>query len=289
MSRPLRIEFPGAAYHVTSRGNRRATIFVDVDDWRRMLQILGQAMARHDAQVFAYCLMGNHYHLVLRTRRPNLSRIMRHVNGEYARTFNRRHSLVGHLFQRRFHSVLVDTDAYLLEVCRYVELNPVRAGLVDRAVEWDWSSFRANTGRVAPVPWLAVGDLHGHMLQRDVIDAGDRLAAARAYERHVDQGLSANPWKDGLRGEIFLGDDAFVARMRACSEAPAAECAEIPLCQRSDAVDRRQRQALALARAEAFRTAYVERGMTMSQIARQANLSVSRISRLIARAEKMAR
>jgi REP element-mobilizing transposase RayT len=289
MSRPLRIEFPGATYHVTARGNRRAEIFVDVDDRRRMLEILGQAMARHDAQVFAYCLMGNHYHLVLRTRRANLSRIMRHLNGEYARTFNQRHSLVGHLFQRRFHSVLVDTDAYLLEVCRYVELNPVRARLVDRVAEWDWSSFRANTGRVAALPWLAVGDLHGHMLQRDVIDAGDRLAAAQAYERHVHEGLSANPWKDGLRGEIFLGDDAFVARMQACSAIPAAECPEIPLCQRRDTVDRRQRQALAAARAEAFRTAYVEQGMTMSQIAGQANLSVSRISRLIARAEKMAR
>ena len=285
----MRIEFPDATYHVTSRGNRRAKIFVDVDDRRRMLEILGQAMARHDAQVFAYCLMGNHYHLVLRTRRPNLSRIMRHVNGEYASTFNRRHSLVGHLFQRRFHSVLVDTDAYLLEVCRYVELNPVRAGLVDRVVEWDWSSFRANTGRVGAVPWLAVGDLHGHMLQRDVTDADDRLAAALAYERHVDEGLGANPWNDGLRGDIFLGDDAFVARMRVRSGIPAAECAEIPLCQRSDAANRRQRQALAAARAEAFRTAYVDRGMTMSQIARQANLSVSRISRLIARAEKTAR
>lgn len=95
MSRPLRIEFPGAIYHITSRGNRRAAIFVDAEDRRRMLEAMAQAMARYDAEVFAYCQMGNHYHLVLRTRRANVSRIMRHLNGVYACAFNLRHSLDG--------------------------------------------------------------------------------------------------------------------------------------------------------------------------------------------------
>ncbi len=285
MSRPLRIEFAGAIYHITSRGNRRAAIFVDSDDRRRMLDVIALAMARYDAELYAYCQMGNHYHLLLRTRRANLSRIMRHLNGEYARAFNLRHSLDGHLFQRRFHAVLVDRDAYLMEVCRYVELNPVRAGLVTRAAEWAWSSFKANTGLAAAPAWLATTELQRHVLQRDVVTFEDRQAAAQAYARHVEAGFDANPWAKGLRNEIFLGDDDFVGRMQAQVQLPTSECPEIPATHRGDAPDSRQRQACAAARAEAFRRAYVDTGMTMVQIARQANLSVSRVSRLIARAE----
>ena len=129
MTRPLRIEFPGALYHVTSRGDRREAIFIDDADRQSLLAVLEQAMDRFDAVVLAYCLMGNHYHFVMHTRRANLSRLMRHFNGVYTQDFNRRHGKVGHLFQGRFKAVLVDRDAYLLEVCRYVELNPVRAAM----------------------------------------------------------------------------------------------------------------------------------------------------------------
>ncbi len=289
MSRPLRIEFAGAIYHITSRGNRRAAIFVDVEDRRCQLELLAQAMARHDAEVHAYCQMGNHYHLVLQTRRANLSRIMRHLNGEYARAFNARHALVGHLFQRRFHSVLVDSDAYLMEVCRYVELNPVRAGLVDRVEDWPWSSFRAHIGADEAPAWLAASALLGQLLGRDVVTAEDRRTAAQAYARHVHEGLDANPWKDGLRNEIFLGDDAFVSRMQSRATLGAAGCVDIPVGQRSLAESTHQRRESAAARAESFRAAYVDSGMTMAQIARQANLSVSRVSRLIARAERAGR
>ncbi|HET7864677.1 MAG TPA: transposase [Burkholderiaceae bacterium] len=132
MSRPLRIEFPGAIYHVTSRGDRREPIFVDDTDRAALHTVLAQGMQRFDAQVLAYCLMGNHYHFVLHTRQANLSRLMRHVNGVYSQPFNRRHGKVGHLFQGRFKAILVDREAYLLEVCRYVELNLVRAGMVAR-------------------------------------------------------------------------------------------------------------------------------------------------------------
>ena len=111
MARPLRIEFPGAVYHVTSRGDRDEDIFVDDQD--------RQALSRFDAEALAYCLMGNHYHFVLHTRQANLSLLMRHVNGVYTQTYNRRHHKVGHLFQGRFKAILVDRDAYLLEVCRY--------------------------------------------------------------------------------------------------------------------------------------------------------------------------
>ena len=130
MSRPLRIEFPGAAYHVTSRGDRREPIFEDDTDRASLLGVVEEGMGRYDAQVLAYCLMGNHYHFVLHTRQANLSRLMRHLNGVYTQAYNRRHRKLGHLFQCRFNAILVDRDAYLLEVCRYVEFNPVRARMV---------------------------------------------------------------------------------------------------------------------------------------------------------------
>ena len=111
MSRPLRLEFPGAVYHVTSRGDRREPIYRGDEDRRLQLWVLAQAMERFDAQVLAYCQMGNHYHLVLHTRQANLSRLMRHLNGVYTQRFNQRHGMVGHLFQGRFKAILVDRHA----------------------------------------------------------------------------------------------------------------------------------------------------------------------------------
>ncbi|MFO1321482.1 MAG: transposase [Burkholderiales bacterium] len=166
MSRPLRIEFPGAVYHVTSRGDRREPIFRDDEDREMFLDILAHTLERLDAQVLAYCLMGNHYHLVLHTRQANLSRLMRQLNGVYTQDFNRRHGLVGHLFQGRFKAILVDRDAYLLTLCRYVERNPVAARLVPHAGAWEWSSYRAHVGE-APTPvWLDTDGLHGYLLGR---------------------------------------------------------------------------------------------------------------------------
>ena len=130
MSRPLRIEFPGAIYHVTSRGDRREPIFEDDTDRAALLGVVEEGMRRYDEQMLAYCLMGNHYHFVLHTRQANLSRLMRHLNGVYTQAYNHRHRKVGHMFQGRFKAILVDRDAYLLEVCRYVELNPVRTLMV---------------------------------------------------------------------------------------------------------------------------------------------------------------
>ena len=118
------------------------------------LSIVGDAMERYDACAIAYCLMGNHYHLVIRTRKPNLSLVMRHINGVYTQASNRKHGRIGHVFQGRFHAEWVGRDAYLLEVCRYVELNPVRARLVERPSQWRWSSHRAHLGLVARHAWL---------------------------------------------------------------------------------------------------------------------------------------
>ena len=166
MARPLRIEFPGATYHVTARGDRRESIFVDDADRASLLDVLSRGLERFDAAALAYCLMGNHYHLVVQTRRANLSRLMRHVNGVYTQRFNRRHDKVGHLFQGRFKAILVDSDAYLLTLCRYVELNPVRAGWVDTPLAWAWSSCRAHVGAAPAPPWLDTLGLHAQLLGR---------------------------------------------------------------------------------------------------------------------------
>ena len=164
MTRPLRIEFPGANYHVTSRGDRRESIFAEDDDRRALLRVAERATGRFDAAVLAYCLMGNHYHFVLHRRQANLSRLMRQINGVFTQLFNPRHAKVGHLFHGRFRAVLVDRDAYLLEVRRYVELNPVRAGVVDTPDTWPWSSYLAHVGRTESPPWLDTVGLHGYLL-----------------------------------------------------------------------------------------------------------------------------
>lgn len=287
MSRPLRIEFEGAVYHVTSRGDRREPIFADDTDRQRLLAIVGQAMERFEARVYAYCLMGNHYHFVLCTAQPNLSRLMRHVNGVYTQDFNRRHDKVGHLFQGRFKAVLVDRDAYLLEVCRYVELNPVRAGLVDEPRAWRWSSHAANAG-LAPAPeWLDTATLHGHWLGRDPRNAADRRRAAARHARFVAEGRDQPLWSQALQQQIFLGDDDFVARMQQRMGAPQRTASEVPAAQRrgrGKSLDQLLREAPS--REEALRLAHADAGLTMTEIARQMGLSVSRVSRLIAKAEE---
>ena len=232
MARPLRIEFPGAIYHVTSRGDRSEAIFVDDDDRGALLDVVAQALSRFDAQMLAYCLMGNHYHFVLYTRQANLSLVMRHINGVYTQTFNRRHGKVGHLFQGRFKAILVDRDGYLLEVCRYVELNPVRAGIVDKPSRWSWSSYRAHVG-LAQVPvWLDMDGLHGYVLGRTARTAMDRRRAADRYVELVASGAEVRLWDHGLRQQIYLGDDQFVERMQAMAEPRRAAAREIPRTQR---------------------------------------------------------
>jgi putative transposase len=148
MARPLRIEFPDAVYHITSRGNGRADIYLDERDRESFLQTLGDVCRRMRWVCYAYCLMTNHYHLVIETLDANLARGMRQLNGVYTQCFNRHHGHTGHVFQGRYKAILVDRDAYLLELARYVVLNPVRAGMVKSPQQWRWSSYAAMMGEV---------------------------------------------------------------------------------------------------------------------------------------------
>ena len=159
MSRPLRLEFPDALYHVTARGDRREAIFDDDDDRRAFLLTLAQVVKRFNWLCYAYCLMGNHYHLLIQTPDGNLSKGMRQLNGVFTQLSNRRHQRVGHLFQGRFKAILVEGDAYLLELARYIVLNPVRAGMKKKPEHWPWSSYRASLGLVAAEEFIAVDGL----------------------------------------------------------------------------------------------------------------------------------
>ncbi|HET6656606.1 MAG TPA: transposase [Gaiellaceae bacterium] len=147
MGREPRPQIASGIYHVTARGNRRQLIFFDERDVLHFHAIASDVVARHSWVVYGYCLMPNHYHLVLRTPGPDLSIGMQRLNSSYAHWFNRRHGLDGHLFQDRFWSILVESDAHLLELCRYVALNPVRARLCAHPGAWRWSSFAEVCGR----------------------------------------------------------------------------------------------------------------------------------------------
>ncbi len=234
LCRTLRIEFAGAVHHVTSRGDRREPINRDDEDRAGHLAVIGHAMDRFDARVLTYCLMGNHFHIVLHTRQGNLSRLMRHINGVYTRRFNRRHGLVGHLFQGRFKSILVDRDAYLLALCRYVERNPVAAGIVAAADDWPWSSCRAHLGQSEVPPWLNNDGLQACLIGAPVASAADRCRAMRLYATVVNEGRGddAKFWRDALNSQVFLGDESFVERMQARAEPERVSHKAIPKAQR---------------------------------------------------------
>ncbi|CBK42314.1 conserved protein of unknown function [Nitrospira defluvii] len=205
MARPLRLSFPGAVYHVTSRGNARHDIVADDRDRSQWLSLLAHVVDRYGWLCHAYCLMDNHYHLVIETPKPNLSIGMRQLNGRYTQAYNRRHEQVGHVFQGRFTAILVEKDAHLLELCRYVVLNPVRAKIVSHPRLWVWSSYRATVGETKAPGWLTTDWILSQF--------GQRGGAAQArYRTFVAEGRGGPaPWEQ-LTGQIYLGSEKFVAQ-----------------------------------------------------------------------------
>ena len=198
--------FPGANYHITSRGNAKQTIFADDRDRRCFLSVLSHVTERSRWRVYAYCLMPNHYHLLLEITDRSLSSGMRLLNSIYSQRFNRNHKRVGHLLQGRFKSIVVDKESYQLELSRYIVLNPVRAGIASKPEDWKWSSYRAMMGQ-APRP--------GFLRTEPILSLFDsNLTTARQlYARFVAGGISKDsPWA-GLRGGVYLGDDRFVKQI----------------------------------------------------------------------------
>lgn len=209
MTRPLRLEFPNALYHVTSRGDRREDIYEDDDDRERFLEILGTVVTDYNWLCHGYCLMSNHYHLIIETLDGNLSKGMRQLNGVYTQASNRRHKRSGHLFQGRYKAILVDKESYLLELARYVVLNPVRAkGMVRRIEDWPWSSYLAMIGRTPQPDWLTTDWLLSQFGKQ-------KKRSMEKYRQFVVDGIQnkLDIWSD-LKGQIYLGDEAFMSRMQ---------------------------------------------------------------------------
>jgi len=206
MARPLRIEYEGALYHVTSRGNAREKIYLADGDRREFLSILAHVVPRFGWLCHAHCLMSNHYHLLVETRAPNLSKGMQLLNGIYTQRFNRGSKRTGHVFQGRYKAILVEKESHLLELARYVVLNPVRAKMVRSAREWPWSSYRATAGQCEVPEFLTVDWILSQF--------GANLATATsAYRRFVSHGRGVNVWEE-LRAGSLLGSDEFAEEMK---------------------------------------------------------------------------
>ena len=212
MARPLRIEFPGALYHVTSRGNERRPVFRDDQDCEMFLAFLAQAIERFGWSLTAWVLMVNHFHLVVHTPEPNLSRGMHWLLSRYAGWFNRRHHRSGHLFQGRFKSIFVDKETYFREVLRYAVLNPVRAQMVSRPEDYRWSSYRATAGLDAAPGWL---DIPSVLALFDTASP----TAQNQYQEFVLSGAGlCTPLWDQLVHGIYLGSERWAQEMRTIVE-----------------------------------------------------------------------
>jgi REP element-mobilizing transposase RayT len=274
MSRPIRIEFPDALYHVTARGDRREDIFEDDQDRQTFLSTLEQVISQFNWICHAWCLMDNHYHLLIQTPDGNLSKGMRQLNGVYTQASNRRHRRVGHLFQGRFKAILVDSDAYLLELSRYVVLNPVRAGMVKKPADWPWSSYRASVGLEPAAPWLAVDGLLAQFAKR-------RTLAQQRYAQFVVEGIkAASPWAN-LKGQVFLGDDQFVQRMQAHLQS-GKDDVQIPLAQRRPPPTRlEQIERRAPDRDSAIIAAYATGGYSYQQLADYFGVHFTTVGRIV--------
>ncbi|WP_026596318.1 transposase [Methylohalobius crimeensis] len=277
MARPLRLEFAGAVYHVTSRGDRREDIYLDDEDRLAWLEILGHVCARFNWVVHAYCQMTNHYHLVVETVDGHLSKGMRQLNGVYTQRFNRRHGLVGHLFQGRYQAILVQKETYLLELARYVVLNPLRAHLVEQPEDWPWSSHRSMIGEAKAPAWLDRDGLLGQFGKK-------RKSAIEAYRRFVMEGQGLSSPLDQTRHQLLLGDDGFVARHRQDKTPEALR--EVPKAQRRavalslDDYRKRYRN-----RHEAMARAYLSGAYTMAEIGAYFGVHYMTVSRAVRRFE----
>jgi REP element-mobilizing transposase RayT len=274
MARPLRIEFSGALYHVTARGNAQQDIYLTEADRQEFLSLLQRACERYHWLCHAYCLMTNHYHLLIETQTPSLSKGMKYLNGTYTQAFNRRHKRVGHVFQGRYKGILVEKDNYLLELSRYIVLNPVRAHMVRSAKDWPWSSYRATSGLAKAHPLLTTDTILGNFGRM-------RKNAQEKYMNFVQEGKGQpSPW-ESLKNQIYLGSDEFVDDMQ-CKIDPDQSLKDIPKPQKSSPIkplihykERFKNRNRAMA--EAYRSGHY----TLSEIGDEFGVSYATVSRAV--------
>ncbi len=275
MSRPLRLEFPGAFYHVTSRGNARQNIYLNDDDREQFLNVLEGVCTRFNWVVHAYCLMSNHYHLLIETPYANLSKGMRQLNGVYTQNFNRRHKRVGHVYQGRFKAILIEQQAYLLELSRYLVLNPVRAQMVRSAKDWKWSSYRATVAQAPKPEWLNTDWILSQF-------AKTKKVAIRHYREFVQAGKNQTNPMDELRNQVYLGSDQFVGMMQSKVLEVDSDLSEIPKVQRTlatftlqEIMDKNTDRNAGIL--EAYQTGL----FSMKEVGVQFGLHYSRVSRIV--------
>ncbi len=227
MARPLRLQYPGAVYHVMARGHERSPIYRDDEDRLSFLADLARVVQETRFVVHAYCLMTNHFHLLLETPEANLAAGMHRLNARYSQAFNFRHGRIGHLLEGRYKALVIEKERHLLELCRYVVLNPVRAGLVRSVGGWRWSNFEATCGEVDRPAFLEV--------DWTLRCFGTRRARARlGYRKFVSEGKGAADPIKKTAGQVFLGGPAFLEEMKRRLEGKALS-PEISSSQRQSA------------------------------------------------------
>jgi REP element-mobilizing transposase RayT len=279
MARPIRIEFAGAMYHVTSRGNRQEAIYIDDEDRLNFLSLLSQVSKDYNWLIHAYCLMDNHYHLLIETQDGNLSRGMRQLNGVYTQKTNRHHGKVGHVFQGRYKAILVQKETYLLELSRYIVLNPVRAGMVREAKDWPWSSYQQTAGIKTANSWLSI---------EWVLSAfGKNLGTAQEkYRQFISEGKNQPaPW-ESLKNQVFLGSEVYVKEIFKKIDLKK-DLSETPKSQRKEkAKILSWYEEQSETRNEGIKSAYDSGGYSMKEIGSYYHLHYSRVSRIIAQQRK---
>ena len=274
MARPLRIEFAGGLYHVTSRGNAREAIYHDDEDREMFLALLEKACKRYDWYCHAFCLMSNHYHLLIETGTPSLSKGMKTINGTYTQSYNRAHRRVGHVFQGRYKAILVEQDSYLLELARYIVLNPVRAGMVSTAKQWKWSSYRATAGFLDELGLVTTDWLLSRFSDKQ------KLAQER-YRAFVQAGKNQpSPW-ESLKNQIYLGSDEFIEDMQ-CKLDPEQSLKDIPSLQKQKAPKPLDYYRTRYSdRKAAMAKAYLSGHYTLSEVGEYFDVSYATVSRAV--------
>jgi len=273
MARPLRIEFSGAIYHITSRGNAQADIYITDQDRWMFLDLFGRVCEQFNWSCHAYCLMTNHYHVVIETGDGNLSKGMRHMNGVYTQAFNRQHRRVGHVFQGRYKAILVDKDNYLLEVIRYVLLNPVRAQMTKTAGQYPWSSYRGMIDKIEAPGWLSRDWVLGQF-------AKSKKQAQQKFIQFIRNGKDQPPLWENLRNQMYLGDERFVKKMHMHIQDDRS-LAEVPRIQRRQAAKPIEYYAKNYPPKEAMRQAYALGEYTFKAIADYFGVHYSTVSRAV--------
>ena len=258
---------------MTSRGDGREDIYLSDEDRLAWLATLAQVCERFNWVCHAWCQMSNHYHLVVETPEANLSKGMRQLNGVYTQRFNRSHQRVGHVFQGRFKAILVEKDSYLLELARYVVLNPLRARMVRRLEQWPWSSYLATCGQVSRPDWLQCDCILSQF-------SAQRSRAMAKYAAFVHEGKGLPSVWQQLQGQIYLGSDAFVEKIQALIDQQPT-LTEIPRAQRRALTRALADFAHKHARDEALALAYLSGQHTMAAIAGHFGVHYTTVSRLV--------